>query len=62
VNQIIAAVARIMIKIDRMAPEGSMGSLTAIRANITIGVKSGNKETQKALAVSGFLATVNMIK
>lgn len=48
---------------DRIAPEGSRGSLTAIRANITLGVKNGIKEEiQKTLAVSGSLASLNMMR
>ena len=39
-----------------------MGSLTATRQNMTMGVQKGIKENQKARGVSGFLATLMTMK
>ena len=50
------------VRMERYAPDGMTGSLTATRANDTMGVKNGNRDIQNALGVSGFLATVIMIK
>ena len=61
-NMINRTVDADMVKRDKYAPEGMIGSLTAIRENMTMGVNSGNRETQNALGVSGFFATVSMIK
>ena len=52
----------IITGMDIRAPEGKIGSLTATRANMTIGVNSGTRDIQNARTVSGFFATVNMIK
>ena len=52
----------IIVKIDKIAPDGKIGSLTATLANMTNGVKVGISDVQNAIGVSGFLATENMVK
>ena len=62
VSQMIKAVEASIVNIDKYTPDGKTGSLTAILANITIGVKNGNSDAQNAIGVSGFFATVNIMK
>lgn len=62
VSQMIKAFEASIVNIDKYAPDGKTGSLTAILANITIGVKNGNNDAQNAIGVSGFFATVNIMK